>query len=51
MNNDLSPINYITLAGFKVKITSIKELLNTDIDIKEVYNKLANQLFGGIPYR
>ena len=44
VNNDLSPFEYIIPCGIQgVKITSIREILNTNIDIKEVYNKLANQ--------
>jgi len=43
VNNDLSPFKYIIPCGIQgVKITSIREILNTNIDIKEVYNKLAN---------
>lgn len=43
VNNDLSPFMYITPCGIQgVRITSIQEILNKNVNIKEVYNKLAN---------
>ena len=42
VNNDLTPFNYITPCGIQgISITSIQELLNKTIDIKEVFDKLA----------
>ena len=42
VNDDLSPFNYITPCGIQgVRVTSLKELLNTDIDMKKIYIKLA----------
>ena len=42
VNNDLSPFNYITPCGIQgVRVTSLKELSNTDIDMKKIYIKLA----------
>ena len=43
VNNDLSPFNFITPCGIQgVRVTSIQELLNKNINMKEVYDKLAN---------
>ncbi|MFN3532285.1 MAG: lipoyl(octanoyl) transferase LipB [Candidatus Brocadia sp.] len=43
VNNDLSPFKYITPCGIQgVRITSIQELLNKNVNIKEVYDKLVN---------
>ncbi|MEB2308972.1 MAG: lipoyl(octanoyl) transferase LipB [Candidatus Brocadiaceae bacterium] len=43
VNNDLTPFNFITPCGIQgVRITSIQELLNESINVKEVYDKLAN---------
>jgi lipoate-protein ligase B len=43
VNNDLFPFNYIIPCGIEgIRITSIQEFLNTNIYMKEVYNKLAN---------
>jgi len=42
VNNDVSPFNHITPCGIRgVRVTSLKELLNTDIDMKKIYIKLA----------
>ena len=44
VNDDLSPFNYITPCGIQgVRVTSLKELLNTDIDMKKIYIKLAGR--------
>lgn len=41
VNNDISPFNYITPCGIQgVKITSVQKLLNRDVDVKEVSDKL-----------
>ncbi|MDQ1272535.1 MAG: lipoyl(octanoyl) transferase [Planctomycetota bacterium] len=43
VNNDLSPFNFITPCGIqRVRITSIQELLNKNINMKKIYDKLAN---------
>ncbi len=43
VNNDVFPFNYITPCGIQgVRITSVQELLNTSVDMQEVYVKLAN---------
>ena len=42
VNNDLFPFSYITPCGIQeVRVTSLKELSNTDIDMKKIYIKLA----------
>ena len=43
VNNDVSPFNHITPCGIQgVRITSVQELLNTSVNMQEVYAKLAN---------
>ena len=43
VNNDVSPFNYITPCGIQgVRITSVQELLNTSVNMQDVYAKLAN---------
>ena len=43
VNNDVSPFNYITPCGIQgVRITSVQELLNTNVNMQEVYAKFAN---------
>lgn len=43
VNNDLLPFNFITPCGIQgVRVTSIQKLLNKNININEVYDKLAN---------
>jgi lipoyl(octanoyl) transferase len=43
VNNDVSPFNYITPCGIQgVRITSVQELLNTSVNMQEVYAKLIN---------
>ncbi|MDO8141291.1 MAG: lipoyl(octanoyl) transferase LipB [Candidatus Brocadiales bacterium] len=43
VNNDLSPFGYITPCGIQgVRITSVRELLNTSVDMKKVYDTLVN---------
>ncbi len=43
VNNDLSPFSYITPCGIHgVRVTSVQELLREDVNIREVYSKLAN---------
>ncbi|OHB87367.1 MAG: lipoyl(octanoyl) transferase [Planctomycetes bacterium RIFCSPHIGHO2_02_FULL_38_41] len=42
VNNDLNPFNHIIPCGIQgVRITSISELLNADVDIKEVFDSLV----------
>lgn len=42
INNDLAPFDYITPCGIQwVRVTSVKELSNTDVDMKKIYVKLA----------
>ena len=42
VNNDVSPFHHITPCGIQgVRVTSLKELSNTDIDMKKIYIKLA----------
>jgi len=43
VNNDVSPFNHITPCGIQgVRVTSVQELLNTSVNMQEVYAKLAN---------
>src|SRR3990172_3577796 len=43
VNNDVSPFNHITPCLIQVvMITSVQELLNTSVNMQEVYAKLAN---------
>ena len=43
VNNDVSPFNHITPCGIQgVRITSVQELLNTSVDMQDVYAKLTN---------
>ena len=43
VNNDIFPFSYITPCGIQgVKITSVQELLNTSVNMQEVYAKLTN---------
>jgi len=43
VNNDVSPFNHITPCGIQgVRITSVRELLNTSVNMQEVYAKLTN---------
>ena len=43
VNNDVSPFNHITPCGIQgVRITSVQELLNTSVNMQDVYAKLAN---------
>src|SRR3989339_1466701 len=43
VNNDIFPFSYITPCGIQgVRITSVQELLNTSVNMQEVYAKLAN---------
>ncbi|HHT9127875.1 MAG TPA: lipoyl(octanoyl) transferase LipB [Candidatus Wujingus californicus] len=42
VNNDLNPFNHIIPCGIRgVRITSISELLNANVDIKEVFDSLV----------
>lgn len=43
VNNDVSPFNNITPCGIQgVRITSVQELLNINVNMQEVYAKLTN---------
>ncbi len=43
VNNDVSPFNHITPCGIQgVRVTSVQELLNTNVNIQDVYAKLTN---------
>ena len=43
VNNDVSPFNYITPCGIQgVQVTSVQELLNKNVNMQDVYAKLAN---------
>ncbi|HHT9109434.1 MAG TPA: lipoyl(octanoyl) transferase LipB [Candidatus Wunengus sp. YC63] len=43
VNNDVSPFNHITPCGIQgVRVTSVQELLNTNVNMQEVYAKLTN---------
>ena len=43
VNNDVSPFNHITPCGIQgVRVTSVQELLNTSVNMQEVYAKLTN---------
>jgi lipoate-protein ligase B len=42
INNDLTPFDYITPCGIQgVRVISLKEVSNTDFDMKKIYIKLA----------
>ncbi len=43
VNNDVSPFNHITPCGIQgVRVTSVQELLNTNVNMQDVYAKLTN---------
>jgi lipoyl(octanoyl) transferase len=43
VNNDVSPFNHITPCGIQgVRVTSVQELLNTNVNMQGVYAKLTN---------
>lgn len=43
VNNDLFPFGFITPCGIRgVKVTSIQELLNASVNIKDIYKKLVD---------
>ncbi|GJQ49901.1 octanoyltransferase [Candidatus Kuenenia stuttgartiensis] len=43
VNNDLSPFEYITPCGIDgIKVASLQSLLNTTVDLKEIYERITN---------
>ncbi len=43
VNNDISPFHHIVPCGIQgIRITSLRELVNTNINMKEVYDMLVN---------